>query len=167
MLHETGIISEIVDEYAVVLTRSQLGCSSCKAVTHCGNGIVEQYLSGKVFSSKILNRLGAKKGEKVLLEIPKSSITQASMIAYMIPLFFFVVTSIVVSQYSILVQDPFSENEIIAISLLGLLVGFSVTFFYNRYFINNELYEINMVSIVTADLLNNQSIDIQTIDSNG
>lgn len=142
MLHETGLVSDLIGELAVVHTQNQMACSSCKVVDTCGNGIVEKYLSSKIFSSEVFNSLNAKIGDKVILEIPKSSITKASIIVYLVPLLSFLVFASVASLFS------YSENIIILISLAGLALGFAVTKFYNRRLLNNELYLPKMVSIV-------------------
>ncbi len=166
MLHETGLVSDLIGDLAIVQTQNQLACGSCKVVDTCGNGIVEKYLSGKIFSSEVYNRLNAKIGDKVILEIPKSSITKASIIVYIIPLLTFIISALVASLFS------YSENMIILISLVGLASGFAVTKFYNRRLLNSELYLPKMVSIVhtgstnsslTAEKKSDDIIDISQI----
>jgi len=142
MLHETGLVSDLIGELAVVQTQNQMACASCQVVDTCGNGIVEKYLSGKMFSSEVFNSLNAKIGDKVILEIPKSSITKASIMVYLVPLLSFILFASIASFFS------FSENIIILISLAGLALGFAVTKFYNRQILNSELYLPKMVSIV-------------------
>ena len=144
MLRETGLVSDLIGELAIVQTQNQMACGSCKVVDTCGNGIIEKYLSGKIFSSKVYNRLNAKIGDKVILEIPKSSITKASIIVYLVPLLSFILFASVASLFS------YSENIIILISLAGLAFGFAVTNFYNRKLTNNEFYLPKMVSIVNT-----------------
>jgi sigma-E factor negative regulatory protein RseC len=148
MLHETGLVADLIGDLAIVQTQNQLACSSCKVVDTCGNGIVEKYLSGKIFSSEVYNRLNAKVGDKVVLEIPKASVTKASVIVYLIPLLSFILFASVASLFS------YSENIIILISLFGLALGFVVTKFYNRRFLINELYLPKMVSIVNTGSVN-------------
>lgn len=142
VLHETGLVSNLIGDQAIVQTQSQLACASCKVVSTCGSGIVEKYFSGKIFSSQVNNRLNAKIGDKVILEIPKSSITKASLVVYLVPLLIFILFASVGSIYLN------NENIIISISLIGLFLGFVVTKFYNRRLLNNELYLPKMVSIV-------------------
>ncbi len=154
MLYETGLVSNLIGELAVVQTQSQMACASCQVVDTCGNGIVERYLSGKVFSSEVYNDLNAKIGDKVVLEIPKSSITKASIIVYVIPLLIFILAALMTSLFS----D--SENIIILMSLTGLALGFVVTNFYNRRRPNSEIYLPKMVSIVhTASVGQSSSVN--------
>jgi len=164
MLYETGIVSQIHGNIATVQTQNQLACSSCKVVDTCGNGIVEKYLSGKIFSSEVKNELDAKVGDKVTLAIPNSSVTKASILVYLIPLMSFI--------FSALAASFFYQNENITIllSLCGLALGLFATKFYNRHLLKSELYLPKMVSIVdnrssekgrTEKLKANSAIDIQ------
>ncbi len=87
MLTETGLITKVVDDIAWVNTRSKLACSSCQVSSTCGNGILEQYLSGKIFISQVPNELNAEVGDEVTIAIPKSSVTKAALLIYFIPIF--------------------------------------------------------------------------------
>ena len=146
MLRETGLVSDLIGELAIVQTQNQMACGSCKVVDTCGNGIIEKYLSGKIFSSKVFNCLNAKIGDKVILEIPNSSVTKASIIVYLVPLLSFIFFALVASLFF------YSESLIIFTSLIGLASGFFVTKFYNRRLLNSELYLPKMVSIVHTGL---------------
>jgi len=141
MLQEEGLVTQVVGNMATIITKNQLACSSCKVADSCGNGIVEKYLSGKLFSSEISNHLNAKVGDTVIIQIPKSSVTKASLIVYFIPLFGFMLFAIVTS---LLNQ---TENIVILFSLFGLGLGMLVTKYYNRKVIKKESYLPTMVSI--------------------
>lgn len=164
MLRETALVTQIISDLVVVQTQNKLACSSCQVVDTCGNGLVEKYLSGKIFSSQIINRLDAQVGDEVIIEIKKSSITIASIVTYLIPLLSFILFALAASIVS------FSENATIMISLVGLGLGFVVTNFYNRKLSNNEFYLPKMVSIVntgsTKDKLHPQINADLTIDFN-
>lgn len=156
MLRETGTVSAVVGNVATVQTQNQLACSSCKVVDTCGNGIVEKYLSGKIFTSELINHLNAEVGDEVIIEIPKSSITKASMIVYLVPLLGLVLFAIVASLLQI------SENLIIVTSLSGFALSLLVTKYYNRKIINSELYLPKMVSIINTNK-NSLSIKVKAV----
>jgi len=149
MLYETGVVAELVNDIAIVRTQNQLACSSCKVVDTCGNGIVEKYLSGKVFTSEIKNELNAKVGDRVTLAIPNSSVTRASIVVYLIPLMGFLLSAISASYFFQ------SENKVIVLSLCGLALGFFATKFYNRYLLKTELYSPKMVLIADNRMSDN------------
>jgi sigma-E factor negative regulatory protein RseC len=158
MLRETGVISAIDRDTAVVQTRSKLACSSCKLTDNCGNGIIEKYFSGSVFSSTIQNDLNAQIGDWVTIEIPRSSVTKASLIVYALPLLpmFF---AMIIANYLDL-----QENELIFFSLAGLLIGLGVTKYYNQNFVSNELYSPRMVSINNSSPKRNLKINTSSAE---
>ncbi len=140
MLQEKGLVIALRGENAVVQTKSKLACSSCKVSTSCGNGIVENYLSAKLFESEMPNLLRAKVGQQVVIEIPKSSVTKAAIIVYLIPLLFMLIGM------SVSHINNFAEQTIIFISLLSLIIGLVVTKYYNRRWLKSELYSPRIVS---------------------
>jgi sigma-E factor negative regulatory protein RseC len=142
MLKEKGLVTEVVGNIATVTTINQLACSSCKVADTCGNGIVEKYLSGQLFSSQINNTINAKVGETVFIQIPKSSITKASLIVYLIPLLGIMLFAIAATLLNL------TENLTILSSLSGLVLGMLVTKFYNHKILKKELYQPKMVSII-------------------
>jgi len=144
MLREIGIVSEIVGDQAIVHTQSQLACSSCHQVETCGNGIIEKYFSGKFFSTQLSNHINAKVGDQVEIQVPKSSVTKASAIVYLIPLIGLISSALIAS---FIFQD---EKIVIFLALSGLILSLFVTKFYNSKMSNNELYSPKMVSVVSA-----------------
>ena len=142
MLQETAIVSKINGKFASIVTKNQLACGSCELSSSCGNGLVEKYLSGKVFVSQVVNSLNAKVGDRVIIVIPVSSITKASLISYLLPiltLFIFSVTG-----------EKMGSNQIVTIilALFGLFTGFMITKYYNHISKNQEQYQIKMVKII-------------------
>jgi len=161
MLRETGFVSEIIGNQAVVLTQSQLACQSCKRVDACGNGIIEKFFSGKTFATQLPNLLDAKVGDQVTIEIEKSSVTKASIIIYLIPLVGLISFALSASLLG------WSENFIIFCSILGLIFSLFVTKFYNNKIIDNEHYLPKMVSVVVEKSIIKDTtgeIDIKNIN---
>ncbi|MCF6194923.1 MAG: SoxR reducing system RseC family protein [Kangiellaceae bacterium] len=160
MLIETGIVSAIQGDHASVSTQNQLACSSCKEADSCGNGILEKFFSGKIFVTEMKNLIGAKIGDKVSIHIPKSSVTKAALVVYILPLIFMILTALVVSSFGA------TENWTILSSLIGLLVGLFVTKYYNHKILNRESYLPKMVSIIDtkAKIAGNSEI-IPTVSS--
>ena len=161
MLTETGLVIAVDHPHAEVETKSQLVCSSCRVSSSCGNGILEKYLTGKIFVSKLLNPMSAKVGDQVIIEVPKASVTKAAIIVYLLPLLFLFVATISADTIK------GSENQTIIAGILGLILGLFVTKYYNRKWLNSELYLPKIVSIVdtvghTSDELNS-SVRIHTI----
>jgi len=142
MLRETGIVSRILGDQAIVHTQSRLACSSCQQIDTCGNGIIEKYFSGKVFSTQLFNDINAKVGDQVEIQVSKSSVTKASVIVYLLPLAGLISFALIASFFF---QD---EKVVIFFALSGLILSLFVTKFYNSKMSNNELYVPKMVSVV-------------------
>ena len=153
---EIGIISSVDDKTVGIITKNQLACGSCQLSDSCGNGLIEKYLSGKVFVSQVINSLNAKVGEQVVIEIPISSVTKASLISYFVPilgLFVFaligeLVSSVLLFEY-IEVKSELNQFVTIFFALIGLFTGFMITKYYNHKSKYHEQYEIKMVRIVS------------------
>lgn len=142
MLQEKGLVVALRGKNAVVQTKNKLACSSCQASSSCGNGIVEKYLSAKLFESELPNILQAKVGQQVVIQIPKSSVTKAALIIYFIPLLFMFIGM----SYCHLSDS--SEEITIVVSLIGLIFGVFVTKYYNRRWLKSELYSPRMVYFI-------------------
>ncbi len=142
MMQEKGLVIALRGENAVVQTKNKLACASCQASASCGNGIVEKYLSAKLFESELPNELKAKVGQQVVIEIPKSSVTKAALIVYFTPLLFMFLGM------SYCHFNEYSEDITIVVSLLGLISGLLVTKYYNRRWLKSELYSPRIVSFI-------------------
>jgi len=154
---EIGIISSIDDEIASIVTKNQLACGSCQLSDSCGNGLIEKYLSGKVFVSQVKNSLNAKVGEQVVLEIPISSVTKASLISYFVPilgLFVFALIGELVSTAFLFeyfwINSESNQLVTIFFAIIGLFTGFMITKYYNHKSQYHEQYQIKMVRIVSS-----------------
>lgn len=144
-LNETGVVFSVVGEIATVHIQNQLACSSCKVVDSCGSGIVEKFLSSKIFVTQMQNSLAAKAGDRVVVGIPQSSITIAATVVYLFPLFTMFLFSISFQSLGL------DEGWIILAALLGLFVGLLFTKYYNLKILNSESYLPHMVSIIDTD----------------
>lgn len=140
LLKESGLVTKVEGNIAWVNTESKLACSSCKVESTCGNGILEKYLAGKVFVSKLNNELQAKVGDQVEIAIPRASITKASLIVYFIPLSGLIIGG-VAGEYLFN-----SELSTIFTSGLGMIIGFVVTHYYNHKLADEQQYQPKMIS---------------------
>ncbi len=75
-----GIVKEIKDKKALVLTDKQSMCGQCSA-----KGFCDMLGGGKEVLSETLNPVGAKIGDTVRIGVPFGVVTKASMVVYMIP----------------------------------------------------------------------------------
>ena len=140
LLKETGLVTKIEGGIAWVNTENKLSCSSCQVESTCGNGILEKYLAGKVFISKLDNHLGAQVGDRVEIVIPSARVTKAAFIAYSVPLFGLMLGA--------LVSDAIYNQEVITIlgSIIGFVLGLTITHSYNTKVAEQGDYVPKMVA---------------------
>jgi sigma-E factor negative regulatory protein RseC len=146
MLTETGLITKIENDIVWVNTQNKLACSSCKVESSCGNGILEKYLAGKVFVSQIDNRLNAQLGDEIVIGIPKSSITKASLLVYGAPLFGLLVGSLIG-------QLVFSsEGASITLAVIGFVSASYLASLFAKKMAQNNVYKPVMLSKKTQSV---------------
>lgn len=140
LLIEEGLVTQVDNQFAWVNTKSKLSCSSCKVESTCGNGILEKYLAGKIFVSKIPNKLNAKVGDEVKIGIKNSSITKASLMIYWLPLL-----GLILGSYlgQLLFQK---EVLIILIGFTGFFISFLIIRLLNKKLESNVNYLPEMLS---------------------
>ncbi len=153
MLKETGLVIKVENDIAWVNTQSKLACSSCQVESTCGNGILEKYLAGKVFISKIDNLLNAKVGDEVVISIPKTSVSKASLIVYGLPLLMLFIGAILGDIYFL------SEIMSIFLGFVGLAVGIMMIKVFSRRIVNNQNYLPKMVFKIS------KSVDVSVFES--
>jgi sigma-E factor negative regulatory protein RseC len=79
MLEETGSVVAIEgDQARVTLVRSE-ACGSCSAKHIC------HPTSSKTMEMEVLNKAGAKPGDKVIISLPAEELLKASTSAYLMP----------------------------------------------------------------------------------
>ncbi len=82
-MEETGIVKEVKGRTMTVEMERKSACSSCKMCAMSQE-------AGKMML-ELENRINAVPGDKVALELPGSSILIASLLAYAVPLVFFII----------------------------------------------------------------------------
>jgi len=152
VLKEMGLVTKVECGIAWVNTQSKLSCSTCQVESTCGNAILEKFLAGKIFISKLNNSLAAQVGDQVVISIPKSSVSKASLVVYGVPLLGMIGGALFGDFWFNF--EPFS----ILFSAIGLALGLIFIHFYNQKIANTEQYMPTMVSILSR-LPNSTGLD--------
>ncbi len=85
MLEERGIVTEVTGKFAYVETALKSSCSHCSA-SSCGTGALASHFSKRSTRIKVENSHNAQKGDSVVIGIDESSMMNASLLVYMLPL---------------------------------------------------------------------------------
>jgi sigma-E factor negative regulatory protein RseC len=119
VLKRSGVVRAVQGRMAVVMTRMEPECESCKAKEAClalGGG-------GAHAEIKARNTAGAEVGDIVTISMTGSSLVKASFLVYMLPILA-LIAGIVLGHW---LSKVIPVNENILVGVLGLF-GFSGTF---------------------------------------
>jgi sigma-E factor negative regulatory protein RseC len=86
MLEAEGtIISTSPDETWVETSRAS-ACGSCSSKAGCGTTTLNQMLGSKTSAFKVLNPIGARAGERVVIGVEETALLKSSALVYLLPL---------------------------------------------------------------------------------
>jgi len=139
MLHETGKIIDITvingEKKVIVECISKSACKSCSSNDNCGVGVVAKGLSDKSHQLFMPFKDGMEIDHPIELLIENNDIVKSSLIVYIIPLFFFIVTCTL--------SNLFFSNElpVILASGVSLVVGSCIA-----KTVSSKLYPLNSIN---------------------
>ncbi len=123
MIEEIGTVLKVDGNYALVATARKSTCGGCAAKNSCGTGVIGKFVGNRYSSIRVLNKVGAHVGEKVILGVPEKILTTVSFRFYIVPLILLLLFSLtgewIANELSLDSTEPFS----ILGGLLGLMVG--------------------------------------------
>ena len=123
MITETGKIISIkkAEDQKVIYVEciSKSACSSCQSQKNCGVGMVSKAFSDKSQYFAFPYKEGMKEGQFIELQISNESLIKSAVLMYLVPLCFFVGSSLVIKKL-------FNVNEgiLILISVFFTALGF-------------------------------------------
>ncbi len=126
MIAERGKVSSLSGRFAIVSVRRDDSCLACPAKTACGTSAIGSFLGQRHGSIKILNTIGAKPGDRVVVSIPQAGLVKLALLVYGAPLLAMLLGAVS--------MDAWFDDELIAAmgGIAGLLVGFVVVSRYAR-----------------------------------
>jgi len=124
MIEETAKVITIKDRFAWVETERKTTCGTCAVNKGCGTSVLSQVLGNKRASIRILNDIGAKPGDAVVIGIQEGTLVKGSMMIYMLPLIIMLGGALVGSLVTSLFGIDYTEGWQILFSLGGLVIGF-------------------------------------------
>lgn len=86
MITERARVVAVEGENALLQAQRQSTCGSCSVKSGCGTSVLASVVGQKVTQLKVLNSLGAKPGDEVLLGMADNALVTGSLLVYMIPL---------------------------------------------------------------------------------
>ena len=150
MIRETGRIIAIEKQHektiAVVECISKSACSACHNESNCGVGTVAKTFSDKTHQFEVPYKEGMKVDEFIELQINNRDLVNSAILAYLVPLLFFIGGALLAKQF-----DFLSEGLIILIAVSCAAIGFVFT-----RLISNKLFPKKQLNrIIGTQLKNN------------
>lgn len=85
MIEERAQVTAVDPPYALVVTQRTSSCGSCSA-KGCGTGALSQLFAARSQELRVLNPIGARAGEQVLLGLEEGALLRGSLAVYIVPL---------------------------------------------------------------------------------
>jgi sigma-E factor negative regulatory protein RseC len=86
MIEEEGQVVDVQGEFAWVESERTTTCGSCTVRKGCGTSAIAQLLGKRRVRLRVLNRINARCGDKVVIGIAESGVVQGSLAVYAAPL---------------------------------------------------------------------------------
>lgn len=120
MIEIQGIVVKVEDDFAYVQTQRESACGGCSSKEGCGTAALSSVFGGKPTQFKVINGVGARAGESVVIGVEEKILLKSSLMAYLLPLVGFALGLIV----ALLVAPGAGDAAPVAGAGAGLAVGF-------------------------------------------
>ena len=152
MLEEKARVIDVKDGMLLAETESRSGCNHC-STSSCTTSVVAKLFGVKRNRLVMVNSLGAKPGDQVLIGIPDQLLVRASVMAYLLPLL------------SMLGFTALGDGIGLAtiwlglLALFGLASGFFVVYRVTRGW-SSQRYKPRLLEVVAGDY---QRVELPTL----
>lgn len=142
MSTEEGTITKIEGDIAWVRTRRSSMCQGCKS-----QGVCHSLGDMENMETEAVNTAGAKKGDRVVLEISPGSLLTISFIFYMIPVIFLIAGAIVGLKIG---ETYFSEPPLISLlfGAAACTLAFVIVRLFSKHLGKKKNYTPQVVKII-------------------
>lgn len=86
MIEESGRVIELEGEYAWIEGERSTSCGGCAARKGCGTGALAQLTGRRTVRLRVLNRIDAAVGDRVVIGISEAGLVRGSLAVYAMPL---------------------------------------------------------------------------------
>lgn len=157
MIEEIGRVVRTTGEAAWVQTARRSSCGSCSARSGCGTGVLAGLFGARLHEVEVLNPIGARPGEEVIVGISESLLVRGSVMLYLLPLLALVAGALLAEGLAPQLGLAGSELPAILGGLAGLAAGFLWLRWRNRRWSSDPAQRAvilrRVTPSVTVDLL--------------
>lgn len=152
MIEELGIVRRVEGDDAWVDTQRKSSCGSCSA-KGCGTGALAKVIGNRPQQLKLVNSIGAKAGDTVVLGINESALVKGSLAAYIAPLLFMFIGGLL--GQTMAEQLGLSVDASSAVlGVIGLAIGLLWLKLFGRKTATSEQYQPVMVRLANPTVGN-------------
>lgn len=137
MIEENARVIRVEEDgFAWVETLRQTACGSCSASSGCGTSVISKLFGDKRTRVRVIDPLGVKLGEEVIVGIDESALLRSSLMVYILPLLCLVGAALL-GQLVL----GFGETGVVLSGLGGLLSGLVLLALLTRRLRGNRRYQ--------------------------
>lgn len=143
MLEELAQVVEVNAGSVVVSSSRASACQSCQAQSNCGQRSLAELFGKKSILVTISNpdQLALEVGQTVVLGLNEQALLKSSLVMYITPIFFLMVTTLLAHLMSV------SEGGVILSGLFGLLIGLIASRKLSEKLLSNPDYTPKLLKI--------------------
>ena len=145
MIEEKGWVVGLNGSFALIETERRSACESCAVRKGCGTGTLSKVLGKKSNRLKVLNPVGARVDDEVVIGLDEAALVKGSLAVYIVPLLgMFLAAG--VAQW---LFPSLGEGVMIGFALIGLIGGFFWVRSFSRRIAFDERYQPVILRVVS------------------
>ena len=130
MIEEVGQVVDVQGDFAWIESERTTTCGSCAVRKGCGTSVIAQVLGQRRVRLRVLNRINARRGDKVVIGIAESGVLHGSLAVYSAPLLGLFAGALAGQVFGTAVLDMSSDLPAIA----GAIGGFATALAWLKRF---------------------------------
>jgi len=154
MIEQTAKVLRVDNDNVLIEVQRQTACGSCSAKSGCGKTLLDNVFKTQPMQVEILNTLGAKENDNVIVGLDESGFVQASFFLYIIPLLTMLGFAIIASE---IFANSDTELFVVIAGMLGLFSGsiFSRFSLRLKHVEQKNLFEPILIKVISKPILFN------------
>ena len=114
MIEETAIVVEVGEQQVLLQTQRKSACQSCSVKSGCGTSTLAKVVGKRSSQFAVNKTFDVVVGEEVIVAVDENALVQGSLLMYLFPLIFMMISGI-------LVEIVFADE---LMTILSVVVGF-------------------------------------------
>jgi len=154
MIEQTAKVLRVDNDNILIEVQRQTACGSCSAKSGCGKTLLDNVFKTQPMQVELLNTLGAKENDNVIVGLDESGFVRASFFLYIIPL-------LTMLGFAMIASEIFSNSDtelfVVIAGMLGLFSGsiFSRFSLRLKHVEQKNLFEPILMKVISKPILFN------------